>query len=349
MASLPEDYQGDEKDEKKEDASAPLMADGDMDKILADIEAQPLVSGQLSLDVLLAEFSGHQNYERQMKALIAGERHRAYRQMRRDGNCFYRAFLLGLFETIESRQDQQLLARVTQFVTDSLHRSLQFGFEGYTIEDFYYAFMDELAFYQQKLSALAAGQASFRASDQMGDSAIERMSSKHHAQYLIFWARMLASLHMRAHQEDFEGFVPADKGGFAQWLRSDVEALNSEADHLQAVALSKALQVPVTLYCLENVAKGGPSRVATLGEGAKAEYDLLFRPGHYDLLYRNKGVDDEDEQKGGGALNAAQEPAAAAEQAQAKVPEAEAQEVQEAPKAEETANVTEALPNNGNT
>merc|ERR1719206_171070 len=179
MASLPEDY----KEEKKEDASsAPLMADGDMDKILADIEAQPLVSGQLSLDVLLAEFSEHANFSRQMKSLIAGERHRAYRQMRRDGNCFYRAFLLGLFEKIEANQDQQLLASVTELVTDSLHRSIQFGFEGYTIEDFYYAFMDELAFYQQKLLALAAGTAdAFKSKDGMGDSAIERMSNKNHA------------------------------------------------------------------------------------------------------------------------------------------------------------------------
>merc|ERR1719385_238883 len=86
------------------------------------------------------------------------------------------------------------------------------------------------------------------------------------------------------------------------WLRSDVEALDSEADHLQTVALSKALRVPVTLYCLENVQKGGPSKVRTMGDDVQSEYDLLFRPGHYDLLYRAKGAmeDDEDEQKGGG-------------------------------------------------
>jgi len=332
MASLPEDY----KEEKKEDASsAPLMADGDMDKILADIEAQPLVSGQLSLDVLLAEFSEHANFSRQMKSLIAGERHRAYRQMRRDGNCFYRAFLLGLFEKIEANQDQQLLASVTELVTDSLHRSIQFGFEGYTIEDFYYAFMDELAFYQQKLLALAAGTAdAFKSKDGMGDSAIERMSNKNHAQYLIFWARMLASLYMRANEKDYSAFVPAEKGGFMAWLRSDVEALHSEADHLQAVALSKALRVPVTLYCIENVQKGGPSKVETMGDDVKSEYDLLFRPGHYDLLYRADGAaskDDEDEQKGGGI-------------------EAEAEaEAEEAPKTQNDGDELEALANNGNT
>ena len=130
MAMLPEDYKGDEKEEIKTDdsgAAMGLMADSDMDKILEEIEKQPLVSDKLPLDSLLKEFVDQQNFTRQMNALIAADRHVSYRQMRRDGSCFYRAFLLGLFETIESNNDLALLARVSEQVMTSLHRLLKFG------------------------------------------------------------------------------------------------------------------------------------------------------------------------------------------------------------------------------
>eukprot|EP01084_Bolivina_argentea_P246683 412799_1 len=282
MATLPEDYKGDEKDEKKQDA--PLMADGDMDRILAEIEKQPLVSPIKSLDVLLKEFTDHVNFTRQMNVLISMNKHSSYRQMRRDGNCFYRAFLLGLFETIEKTKNLTLLTKVSENVMTSLHRCLKFGYEAFTIEDFYYAFLDELQFYQRKLES---GNDEYKAQDRMGNTAIQRMSNSSHAQYLIFWARMLASLHMRENEKEFAPFIPQDKGGFLSWLRSDVEALKSEADHLQTVALSKSIGVPITIYCLENIEKGGPQLVNTIENEKYSAYDLLFRPGHYDVLYRN--------------------------------------------------------------
>merc|ERR1740123_1165026 len=136
----------------------------------------------------------------------------------------------------------------------------------------------------------------------MGDTAIERMSNQSHASTLIFWARMMASLQMRENEKEYAPFIPEEKGGFTGYLRSDVEALKSEADHLQTVALSKGLDVAITIYCLENIAKGGPQTVRTI-ESRRSCIDLLFRPGHYDVLYRSDGYvhDEEDEMKGGAA------------------------------------------------
>merc|ERR1712130_265119 len=263
-----------------------------MDKITAEIESQPLVSDKRSLELLLVEFKDHNNFTRQMNALIAENRHASYRQMRRDGNCFYRAFLLGLFETIESTQDLPLLQKVSENVMTSLHRCLKFGYESFTIEDFYYAFMDELQFYQKKIE-----NPEYAAPDKQGNTAIARMANPNIAQYLIFWARMMASLYMRENQKEYEMFVPQNKGGFRAWLKSDVEALKAEADHLQTVALSKSIDVPITIYCLENIQKGGPQKVVTI-ENRKSCYDILFRPGHYDVLYRNvKGKNNEKEMK----------------------------------------------------
>lgn len=104
---------------------------------------------------------------------------------------------------------------------------------------------------------------------------------------------MLASLHLRENEKEFEHFIPQDKGGFTNYLRSDVEALKAEADHLQTVALSRSVDVPITIYCLENIQKGGPQKVNTI-ETKKSCYDLLFRPGHYDVLYRGNDSNNEE-------------------------------------------------------
>merc|ERR1712087_529843 len=186
-----------------------------------------------------------------------------------------------------------LLTRVTEQVMTSMQRLEQFGYEAFTIEDFYYTFFDELQFYQRKLESGA------KATDSMGETAIERMSKDSHASTLIFWARMIASLQMRENEKDYAPFIQQGKGGFAGYLRSDVEALKSEADHLQTVALSKGLAVPITIYCLENVQKGGPQTVRTMADRQSC-FDLLFRPGHYDVLYRSSTYDEEDEMKSGG-------------------------------------------------
>lgn len=53
--------------------------------------------------------------------------------------------------------------------------------ESFTIEDFYYAFMDELQFYQRKLES---GSDEYKAQDKMGNTAIERMSNNSHVCYL---------------------------------------------------------------------------------------------------------------------------------------------------------------------
>ena len=49
--------------------------------------------------------------------------------------------------------------------------------EAFTIEDFYYAFMDELQFYQRKLES---GDSEYKAQDGMGNTAIDRMANSGH-------------------------------------------------------------------------------------------------------------------------------------------------------------------------
>jgi hypothetical protein len=83
----------DDGDEKKYPTQTDItMSDANMDSILEEIEKQPLISEKYPLQSLAHEFKDHYNFSRQLNALIAQNTYSHYRQMRRDGNCFYRAF-----------------------------------------------------------------------------------------------------------------------------------------------------------------------------------------------------------------------------------------------------------------
>ena len=98
-----------------------------MDAIREEIKKkQPLVSDVVPLTNLLDEFKEQPNFRRQIQTIIDAKTHSNYRPMRQDGNCFYRAFLLALFETIETTANSQLLAVVNEQAFSSLHRLLKF-------------------------------------------------------------------------------------------------------------------------------------------------------------------------------------------------------------------------------
>ena len=87
---------------------------------------QPLVSEVKPLSDLLEEFKEQPNFKRQIQSIIDAKTHSNYRPMRQDGNCFYRAFLLALFESIEQTGNSQLLAQVNEQAMSSLYRLVKF-------------------------------------------------------------------------------------------------------------------------------------------------------------------------------------------------------------------------------
>ena len=82
-----------------------------------------------------------------------------------------------------------------------------------------------------------------------------------------------------------------------------VEPVSREADHLQIVALTRALRTPLRIAYLDQSGLAGVGESENGGGGEvnflefeedRAEEDgivsiegaLLYRPGHYDVLYR---------------------------------------------------------------
>lgn len=114
---------------------------------------------------------------------------------------------------------------------------------------------------------------------------------------VVMFLRMLASCEMARREGHFEPFVAvaAMEGGesltFGQY-RNRTEAMGEESDHPAIVALSDALGLPLRVLYLDASTLGGegaePNALEFVPEsvaGAEPRVTLLYRPGHYDILY----------------------------------------------------------------
>jgi hypothetical protein len=95
--------------------------------------------------------------------------------------------------------------------------------------------------------------------------------------------RLLASFHLQANQDSYCHFVDED---MLEFVRKYVEPVDCEADQLQCVALAHELGIPLRIEQLTQLDDLPISSVDILGdENTTNRVCLLFRPGHYDLLY----------------------------------------------------------------
>jgi len=131
---------------------------------------------------------------------------------------------------------------------------------------------------------------------------------------IIVHLRLLTSAYLRTHSDDFTPFLFAleddprflQEGGsrtMENFCQYHVEPVSREADHLQIVALTRALGTPLRIAYLDQSGLAGVGGSENGGGGevnflefeedrakedgiVSVEGALLYRPGHYDVLYR---------------------------------------------------------------
>ncbi|CAK9177402.1 unnamed protein product [Ilex paraguariensis] len=117
--------------------------------------------------------------------------------------------------------------------------------------------------------------------------------------------RFVTSGEIRKRSEFFEPFILGlTNATVEQFCKSSVEPMGEESDHVHITALSDALGVPIRVVYLDRSScdNGGvsvnhhdfthvtgdlPADAATVGDPKTINpfITLLYRPGHYDILY----------------------------------------------------------------
>uniref|UniRef100_A0A480YDB0 Ubiquitin thioesterase OTUB1 n=1 Tax=Sus scrofa TaxID=9823 RepID=A0A480YDB0_PIG len=189
------------------------------------------------------------------------------RKTRPDGNCFYRAFGFSHLEAL--LDDSKELQRFKAVSAKSKEDLVSQGFTEFTIEDFHNTFMD-LIEQVEKQTSVADLLASF--------------NDQSTSDYLVVYLRLLTSGYLQRESKFFEHFIEGGRT-VKEFCQQEVEPMCKESDHIHIIALAQALSVSIQVEYMDR-GEGGTTNPHIFPEGSEPKVYLLYRPGHYDILYK---------------------------------------------------------------
>ncbi|CAL0334379.1 unnamed protein product [Lupinus luteus] len=250
----------------------------------------PFLGDKEPLSSLAAEYqSGSPILLEKIKVLE--EQYAAIRRTRGDGNCFFRGFMFSYLEHILQSQDQHEIDRVKENVEKSRKALQTLGYPELTFEDFFSLFLEELdCVIQGKETSISHEELVLRSRDQSISD------------YVVMFFRFVTSAAIQKRSEFFEPFILGlSNTTVEQFCKSYVEPMGEESDHVHITALSDALGVPIRVVYLDRSScdTGGVSvnhhdfmpvdgdltNASGSSEKKNPFITLLYRPGHYDILY----------------------------------------------------------------
>ncbi|KAE8912704.1 hypothetical protein PF005_g8785 [Phytophthora fragariae] len=245
----------------------------------------PLLTDRMSPLCLKAEYVGNANANFMHGIESLNARYEALRRVRGDGNCFFRGFIFALCERLLPTAGAEdgnaaLRGRMQHKIQQSKSELLAVGYSDVAIDAFWETFVDYLAAMETRSHA-----------ELVQDFQTEGGGSE----YLVWYMRLLTAGYMKQHAETFQPFIDGLCPGqtVAQFCAAEVEPMGKECDQPQIAALTEALQVGVKIEYLDGSAGPGQElqsyvcspTVAEQQEQEPVSITLLYRPGHYDILY----------------------------------------------------------------
>uniref|UniRef100_A0A8C8X2K5 ubiquitinyl hydrolase 1 n=1 Tax=Panthera leo TaxID=9689 RepID=A0A8C8X2K5_PANLE len=143
------------------------------------------------------------------------------------------------------------------------------GFTEFAVEDFHNTFTD-LIEQVEKQTSVADLLASFN-----GQSTSD---------YPVVYLRLLTSGYLQRESKFFEHFIEGGRT-VKEFCQQEVEPTCKESDHIHIIALAQALGVSIQVEYMDR-GEGGTTNPHIFPEGSEPKVYLLYRPGHYDILYK---------------------------------------------------------------
>ncbi|XP_047514005.1 ubiquitin thioesterase otubain-like [Pieris napi] len=236
-------------------------------------ESIPLVGEQEDLASLEKEYNEDPVYLLKIKDLAS--KYTCIRRTRPDGNCFFRAFSYAYLEHL--LKDKGEYEKFHEIAKNSKDILVALGFPQFTVDDFYETFMEVV----QRVGEQAGG-----SSDGIEDIRKElhdKFNKQGYSDYIVVYLRLITSGQLQTQHDFYQNFIEGPRT-VTEFCRQEVEPMYKESDHIHIIALSNALNVGVRVKYMD---RGEGSQVIAhdFPEGSKPLVHLLYRPGHYDILY----------------------------------------------------------------
>ena len=209
----------------------------------------------------------------------------SWRQVRGDGNCYYRAFLYAILEELlkgchaEQETSKKELKRLQEYIKGSIDVVEKFGYDRFTIEMFHDELVDVIDFLATKPHE-----------SELHEKLVEENST---SDYCTWFLRVITSCYLKADPDRFIHFLDdANCFDVATFCAREVDPMGKECGMVQVLALAEAIGVKVQIEYLDGRELSSEGKLVAHhfgnaeNQNDRLEITLLYRPGHYDILYR---------------------------------------------------------------
>lgn len=254
------------------------LLDRQAEVIRAEIEKEELISGLLPIEQLIENYRDSPNFLQKIIELRDLYGKRNLRRLRKDGSCFYRATVFRLAETLISDRSHATLDRLFALAPRARELFLAVGMEPIVFEDFEEVWLGFLR--------------RIRSGETDGETLRTVLADVEYFNCIVMYLRFIISSWIRT-DPLFEDYF-SSPGEKARFCAAEVEQLSAEADQPQIVALHSFFSLPLRIFYVDNswgsatvlsLPEIGKGLAETLATAADYPVQLLYLPGHYDLLY----------------------------------------------------------------
>jgi len=229
---------------------------------------QPMISEKLAVLDMQSDYTEPENAVYQMKAKKLAKIYKHMRRVRGDGCCFYRALAFAQCERIIDNAEvrENFKKNIAQFKD----RLLKLGYPEMTTEDFCDVFCENVSEFKTR------------------EEVIDAFNDQGRSNYLVVFMRLVTCCHLQENEDKYGGFIEAPD--MRSYCKDEVEPMTKECDHLCITALTEALNIPLRIEYMDQTTSPGNGSHHDFGLNESItdpEIFFLYRPGHYDILYRD--------------------------------------------------------------
>ncbi|SMY29965.1 unnamed protein product [Zymoseptoria tritici ST99CH_1A5] len=269
-----------------DEAPVPALSEeelAELQKASASFEPEvkgPLVSHRQSTTAITTEYASADPVY-QAKTALLPQKFSHYRTVRGDGACGWRAVAFGYFETLIHHGDSNRFAVEQARLTSMNNIMVQAGYNPMLFEDFFDETIDLL---RQIGDAVSKG---LDASEIL----IEKFNDAHLQMYIITHLRTLTAAWMKTREDEYAPWLIGNT--VTQYCDSQVLPTYAEIDNIGLSALKDVLLSPADISLEVMYLDRSEGSEVTMhrfdpANGALpiGSVRLLYRPGHYDILYK---------------------------------------------------------------
>jgi len=110
----------------------------------------------------------------------------------------------------------------------------------------------------------------------------DQLNEQSMADYLVVYLRILTSAELRKGREFYVNFIDGEQS-LDDFCQLEVEPMYKESDHIHIIALTSALGIGVRIVYMDRGLGGNHD----FPDSLSPSIHLLYRPGHYDIIYPN--------------------------------------------------------------